>query len=203
MLVHIKMLSMKHLMIHLTLILPLHLLWMQLLPVNISDPLFPRLLTTTTTSTPIQGHLILLHISTQCRTYWQQLTHRSEHPYFVMTKSIKLMHLQVKQDTPPHIGVVCSNSLQSHCNDCLLRAYDKIHGAGTLSLPLPFRQLQPGPTAISSCLTCKLLITHTDHYYYKLNLRLCANCSIIVVGINFLIFCMPLWLMVVVSFLWL
>ena len=59
-----------------------------------------------------------------------------------------------------------------------------MHGTGTLSLPFPESDLPPGLTVLRPRLSCEVRITDTDHYY-ELKIRLCADGSRMVVGIDY------------------
>ena len=59
-----------------------------------------------------------------------------------------------------------------------------MHGSGTLSLPFPESDLPPDITVLRPRLSCEVRITDTDHYY-ELEIRLCADGSRMVVGIDY------------------
>ena len=120
-----------------------------------------------------------------------RLSYPSERAYSLAAKSLlcpprvsKLIHSPIKPDTPPHIGAALKSPYQSHWIDCLFHAYDKMHGTGTLSLPFPESQLPSGTTVLRPRLSCEVRITDTDNYY-ELKIRLCADGSRMVVGIDY------------------
>ena len=95
----------------------------------------------------------------------------------------KLIHAPIKPETPPHIGAALKSKNVGDWIDCLFAAYDKMHRTGTLSLPFPQTQLDKDTAILRPRLTCEVRITDSDNYY-ELKVRLCADGSRMVVGID-------------------
>ena len=66
----------------------------------------------------------------------------------------------------------------------MFAAYDKMHRMGSLSLPFPQTQLDKDTAILRPRLTCEVRITDSDNYY-ELKVRLCADGSRMVVGIDY------------------
>ena len=96
----------------------------------------------------------------------------------------KLIHAPIKPETPPHIGAALKSKNVGDWIDCLFAAYDKMHRTGTLSLPFPQTQLDKDTAILRPRLTCEVRITDSDNYY-ELKVRLCADGSRMVVGIDY------------------
>ena len=96
----------------------------------------------------------------------------------------RLIHLPQKPECPPHIGKALKSELRSQWIDCLFDSYDKMHRTGTLSLPFLTSILPPNTTILRPRLSCEVKITDSDNYF-EMKIRLCADCSRMVQGIDF------------------
>ena len=59
-----------------------------------------------------------------------------------------------------------------------------MHRTGTISLPFPQTQLDKDTAILRSKITCEVRITDSDDYY-ELKVRLCADSSRMVIGIDY------------------
>ena len=124
---------------------------------------------------------------THNKSYSTRLRRRRRVDYNTLAnpKVNKLIQLPFRPKTPNHVGEALHSNIRTYWIECLFNCYDKMHNTATLSCPFLRSSLQTTVKILNTRLSIEVKITDIDDFY-EIKVRMCANGSKMIKGIDFL-----------------